>query len=84
MPGDMKNSKNISQNLKGTPNHWAQIMAEIIDKLVGTNSSTSIKFSDLQIDLPRVKGPEGNDFGSASWVTNGKVELITTKSDSER
>ena len=83
MPGDMRNSKNISQNLKGTPTHWAQIVTEIIDKLVGTNSSTSIKFSDLQIDLPRIKGPEGNDLGSARWVINGRVELTTTKSNSE-
>ena len=51
----------------------AEIMAEIIDKLVGTNMSTTIRFDDLEIDVPRVKGPDGTDLGSAKCIVNGKI-----------
>jgi len=43
----MSNHKNSSQ--------WAQIIGDIVDKLVGTNISTTIKFDGLEIDVPQVR-----------------------------
>jgi hypothetical protein len=80
----MRNSDNTSQNLKNAPDQWAQIAAEIIDKLIGTNTSTSFKFDDLEIDIPRVSGPDGSDLGSINCVVNGKIQLTTTKSTEEQ
>lgn len=77
---DMRNSDNISQNPKNAPDQWAQMASEIIDKLIGTNTSTSFKFDDLEIDIPRVSGPGGGDLGSIDCVVNGKILLTTTKS----
>ena len=40
-------------------------MGEIVDKLVGTNISTTMKFDYLEIAVPQVKGLDGTDLGSA-------------------
>ena len=37
------NSNNTNINPKNVPSQWAQIMGEIVDKLAGTNVSTTIK-----------------------------------------
>lgn len=69
--------RNISHNPNGTTNPWAQIAAEIIDKLVGTSTSTTFKFENLEIDSPQIKGPNDVDLGNLKLVVNGKI-LITT------
>jgi hypothetical protein len=48
-----------------------------------TNVSTTMKFDDLQIDVPQVKGPDGADLISAKWVINGKIQWTTTESNKE-
>lgn len=63
----MSNSNNTNINPKNVPSQWAQIMGEIVDKLAGTNVSTTISLDDLEIDVPRAKGPDGTDLGSAKW-----------------
>jgi len=40
----MSKSINPKSNLKNTPSQWVQLMGEIVDKLVGTNTSTTMKF----------------------------------------
>jgi len=45
-----------------------------MEKLVsGTNMSTTIEFDDLEVDVPKAKGPDGRDLGGATWQLNGKV-----------
>lgn len=79
----MKNSINTNLNHKNTSSEWAQIMSEIVDKLVGTNKSTTIGFDDLEVDVAGVKGPDGTDLGSAKMVVNGKILWTTTESNRE-
>ncbi len=79
----MRNSINTNLNHKNAPSQWVEIMAEIVDKLVGTNMSTTIRFDDLEIDVPRLKGPDGTDLGSAKCVVNGKILWTTTESNKE-
>ena len=79
----MSKSSNTKSNQKNTPSQWAEIMAEIVDKLVGTNMSTTIRFDDLEIDVPSLKGPDGTDLGSAKCVVNGKILWTTTESNKE-
>jgi hypothetical protein len=79
----MSKSNNIKSSQKNAPSQWSQIMGEIVDKLVGTNTSTTMKFDDLEIDVPQVKGPDGADLVSAKWVINGKIQWTTTVSNKE-
>lgn len=34
-------------------------------------------FQNLEVDVPRVTGPEGKELGSAKWKINGKFVLST-------
>ncbi len=79
----MSKSSNTKSNQKNTPSQWAELIGDIVDKLVGTNVSTTMKFDDLQIDIPQVKGPDGADLISAKWVINGKIQWTTTESNKE-
>ena len=57
---------------------WVQIVSQVMEKVVsGTNMSTTIEFDDLEVDLPKAKGPDGRDLGSATWKLNGKVIWTT-------
>ena len=77
----MSNSNNTKSNQKNAPSQWVQLIGETVDKLVGTNISTTMKFDGLEIDVPQVKGPDGTALGSAKWVINGKIQWTTTDSD---
>jgi hypothetical protein len=35
-------------------------------------------FQNLEVDVPRVSGPEGKELGSAQWKINGKFILSTS------
>ncbi|MGI0043853.1 MAG: hypothetical protein ACRD47_09085 [Nitrososphaeraceae archaeon] len=57
---------------------WAQIVSQVMEKVVsGTNMSTTIEFDNLEVDVPKAKGPDGRDLGGATWKLNGKVVWIT-------
>ena len=77
----MSKSSNTKSTQKNAPSQWVQIIGDIVDKLVGTNISTTMKFDGLEIDIPQVKGPDGTDLGSAKWVINGKIQWTTTESN---
>lgn len=77
-------SDNNNANLtRSAPSQWAQIIGEIVDKLSGTNMSTTISFDSLEVDVPHAKGPDGRDLGSAKWVINGKILWATQASKKE-
>ena len=53
---------------------WAQIIGQVMEKVVsGTNMTTTIAFDDLEIDVPKARGPDGRDLGGATWKLNGKL-----------
>jgi hypothetical protein len=55
-----------TSKLNHNTSQWAQIIDEIVDKLSGTTMSTTISFDHLVIDIPRAKGTDGKDMGSAN------------------
>jgi hypothetical protein len=77
----MSKSSDTKSTQKNARSQWAQIIGDIVDKLVGTNISTTMKFDGLEIDIPQIKGPDGADLGSAKWVINGKIQWTTTESN---
>lgn len=58
---------------------WVELIAQLIDRLTGTEGSVAYTFENLIIDIPRVTGPQGPDLGSAQWIINGK--LVMTAGD---
>lgn len=63
---------------------WIQIISQIMEKRVsGTNMSTIIEFDNLDVDVPKVIGPDGRDLGGATWKLNGKV-VWTTEAHRDR
>jgi hypothetical protein len=80
---------NMSQNVKGNENiqntqqqqqsssQWAQIIGQVMEKLSGTNMSTTIRFDTLEVDVPRAQGPGGRELGGAKWVINGEIVWTT-------
>jgi hypothetical protein len=75
----------MSQNSNGNQNagQWSQIIGQILEILSGTNMSTTVGFDHLEVDIPRAKGPDGKDLGSAKWVINGKILWTTQASKKE-
>jgi hypothetical protein len=56
------------------PGQRAQIVGKVVEKVVsGTNLSTTIKFDNLEVDVPAAKGPESRELGGATWKLNGKI-----------
>lgn len=39
--------------------------------------NTTIEFDNLEVDVPKAKGPDGRDLGGATWKLNGKVVWTT-------
>lgn len=60
------------------PGQWAQIVGQVVEKVVsGANLSTTIKFDNLEVDVPKAKGPDGRDLGGVTWKLNGKIVWTT-------
>jgi hypothetical protein len=59
---------------QGAQSQWAQMIGQVMEKVVsGTNMTTTIAFNNLEIDVPKARGPDGRDLGGATWKLNGKL-----------
>jgi len=66
---DKDNEQNVS--------NWSDVVKDIVDKLTGKDMEVTYDFQNLEVDVPRVEGPEGKELGSAKWKINGKFILST-------
>ena len=55
-----------------TSTQWAEIIGQLVDKLVGKNMAMTHNFDNLTIDMPKARGPGGQHLGSVKWTINGK------------
>lgn len=70
--------KKIRQDELQQSGQWAQVVAQVMEKVVsGTNMTSTISFDNLEIDIPRAQGPDGRDLGGVTWRLNGKVVWTT-------
>ena len=60
-----------------TSTQWAEIMGQLVDKLVGKNTAMTYNFDNLTIDMPMAQGPGGRHIGSVKWTIIGKVIIAT-------
>jgi len=60
-----KNSKSAGQ--------WADLLADLFDRLTGKEAEVTYTFDNLEINVPEAVGPDGKTLGSAKWTINGKI-----------
>jgi hypothetical protein len=72
-----QNNINRNEDTQQQASQWAQIVGQIVEKLSGTSMSTTIRFDNLEIDVPKAKGPDGRELGGAKWVINGQIVWTT-------
>ena len=66
-------SKKVQEGASQLP----EIIKQVVDKLTGKNMEVTYDFQNLEVDVPRVEGPEGQEIGSVKWKINGKFVLST-------
>ncbi len=64
-----------NRDLQQASSQWAEIVGQLFDRLTGKGASVTYNFDNLVIDLPKARGPGGQDMGSAKWTINGKVVI---------
>ena len=79
--------KNQSEEQSAPTTQWAELLGQLFDRLTGKGAVVSYKFRNLEIDIPRAAGPQGQTLGSAKWVINGEFVIeaqAETAGDIER
>jgi hypothetical protein len=66
-------SKKVQEGASQLP----EIIKQVVDKLTGKNMEVTYDFQNLEVDVPKVAGPEGKEIASAKWKINGKFVLST-------
>jgi hypothetical protein len=66
-------SSNTGQGQEQQASQWSQMIGQILESVMGKNTSTTIDFHNLEVDVPKAQGPGGRDLGNAKWTLNGKV-----------
>jgi hypothetical protein len=74
---DNRNGNMPDQQQQQSSSQWTQVIGQVIEKLTGTNMSTTISFANLEVNVPRAQAPGGRDLGSAKWIVNGKIVWTT-------
>ena len=54
-----------------------EIIKQVVDKLTGKDMEVTYDFQNLEVDVPRVSGPDGKELASAKWKINGKFVIST-------
>jgi hypothetical protein len=62
---------------------WADLMGQLFDRLTGKEAVISYGFRNLEVDIPKVSGQQGQNLGSARWVFNGEL-VIKAQTNNQR
>ena len=68
-------AKGATNRKKRMPTEWAGLLAQLVDKITGKDVSITYQFENLEIDVPKATGPNGQELGSAKWNINGKIVI---------
>ena len=69
------NNEKTGQSSSQSSSHWAELMAELFDRLTGKGASVTYSFENFVVDIPKAVGPRGQELGSAKWTVNGKIQI---------
>ena len=67
----------IGETVEQGTTQFTEIIKQLVDKLTGKDMEFTYDFQNLEIDVPRITGPEGKELASAKWKINGKFTLST-------
>ena len=71
----------VGKKVEESGSQWAEILNEVVDKLIGKNMEVIYNFQNFEIDIPKATGPEGKELGGAKWRLDGKITLTTQLSN---
>jgi hypothetical protein len=71
----MSQNTNDQDKMQQTGSQWAEVIAQLLDRMTGKGASVTYNFDNLVIDIPKAQGPGGREMGSAKWVINGKIMI---------
>jgi hypothetical protein len=68
----MSNTTSSKGGSKST-GQWADLLAELFDRLTGKEAEVTYTFENLEINVPEAVGPDGKTLGRAKWTINGRI-----------
>lgn len=67
----------VGEKVEQGASQLPEIIKQVVDKLTGKDMEVTYDFQNLEVDVPRVSGPDGKELGSAKWKFNGKFVIST-------
>jgi hypothetical protein len=65
------------QQIQRSMSSWSQMAGQVLESLTDKNMTATMELQNIEIDVPKARGPDGRDLGSARWIVNGKVVWTT-------
>ena len=69
---DVQNKENAQEE---NVSQWAELLTQLVDKITGKDVFIIYRFDNLQINVPKATGFNGQELGSVKWNINGKVVI---------
>jgi hypothetical protein len=65
------------QQIQQSTSLWSQMAGQFLESLTDKNMTATMDLQNIEIDVPKARGPDGRDLGSAKWIVNGKIVWTT-------
>ena len=65
------------QQIQQSMSLWSQMAGQVLESLTDKNMTATMDLQNIEIDVPKARGPDGRDLGSAKWIVNGKIVWTT-------
>ena len=65
------------QQIQRSMSSWSQMAGQDLESLTDKNMTATMELQNIEIDVPKARGPDGRDLGSAKWIVNGKIVWTT-------
>jgi hypothetical protein len=65
------------QQVQQSMSLWSQMTGQVLESLTDKNMTATMELQNIEIDIPKARGPDGRDLGSAKWIINGKIVWTT-------
>jgi hypothetical protein len=57
------------QQIQRSMSSWSQMAGQALESLIDKNMTAIMELQNIEIDVPKARGPDGRDLGSAKWTT---------------
>jgi hypothetical protein len=65
------------QQVQQSMSLWSQMAGQFLESLTDKNMTATMDLQNIEVDVPKARGPGGRDLGSAKWIVNGKIVWTT-------